>query len=62
MLENLKTKIKENPEKAKKIGLAAGALVGVTVAGTLIYLNRDRIEFPGIGVEELPELEVPTVE
>lgn len=46
MLENLKVKVQENPEQAKKIGIAVGAVVGLTVAGTLIYLNRDGIELP----------------
>ena len=46
MLENLKTKIQENPEKAKKVGLVVGAVVGLTIAGSLIYINRDGMELP----------------
>ena len=43
MLENLKTKVQDNPEQAKKIGIAVGAVVGAGVIATLIYLNRETV-------------------
>jgi hypothetical protein len=60
MLENLKTKIQENPEQAKKIGLAVGALVGVAAVGTVVYLNRDNLALPWNG-EEI-HVEIPATE
>ena len=60
MLEKIKTKVQENPEQAKKIGIAVGALVGVTVAGTIIFLNRDGFEIPWVSEDiqvELPKTE-----
>lgn len=58
MLEKIKTKVQENPEQAKKIGIAVGAVVGLTIAGTLIYLNRDGFEIPW-NVEDI-QVEIPT--
>ena len=58
MFETLKAKVQENPEQAKKIGIAVGAVVGLTIAGTLIYLNRDGIELPWN--VEVPIIEPPT--
>ena len=43
MLGNLKTKVRENPEQAKKIGFAIGAVLGASAVVALIYLNRDAV-------------------
>lgn len=46
MFEKMKNQIKENPEKTKKIGIAIGAVVGLSAVGVLIYVNRANLEMP----------------
>lgn len=60
MFEKIKTKIQENPEQAKKVGLAVGALVGVAAAGTILYINRNNLELPWTAVEMIDE--IPPIE
>lgn len=48
---NFKNFVRENPEKAKKIAVVGGALVGVIVVGTLIYFASD-VEVPTMILED----------
>lgn len=60
MLENLKTKVRENPEQAKKIGLAIGAVLGASAVVTILYLNRETV-LPAL-VEEISVVDLPATE
>jgi len=56
MFENLKNKVKENPVRAKQIGVAVGALVGVTVIAAAIYFYSDGATLPLIVEDTLEAL------
>jgi len=46
MFENLKNKVKENPVRAKQIGVAVGALIGVAAVAAVIYVYSDGMNLP----------------
>lgn len=51
MLEKLKVKMKTDPEKVKKVGTIAGAVIGVAAVGIVLYLKRDQISLPSFHQE-----------
>lgn len=46
MFENLKMKVKENPIRAKQIGVAVGAVVGLATVAAVIYFYSDGAILP----------------